>query len=87
VLQLLWEDPMNLTTVFEWFAQESISIAEQANEPERRETFTHFPDQPLKANAYSRCAHRRIGTENRRQDSAGFQCVLAVARFWFKASL
>ena len=33
---------MDLTTVFAWFAQESISIADQANEPERRETFTHL---------------------------------------------
>ena len=33
---------MDLTSVFAWFAQESISIAEQANEPERRETFTHL---------------------------------------------
>jgi hypothetical protein len=30
VLRLLWEDPMDLTSVFAWFAQESISIAEQA---------------------------------------------------------
>ena len=42
MLQLLWEDPMDLTTVFEWFAQESISIADQANEPEQRETFTQL---------------------------------------------
>ena len=33
---------MDLTSVFAWFAQESVSIAEQANEPERRETFTHL---------------------------------------------
>ena len=33
---------MDLTTVFEWFAQESISIADQANEPEQRETFTQL---------------------------------------------
>lgn len=37
VLQLLWEDPLDLTSVFAWFAQESISIAEQAAEPEQRE--------------------------------------------------
>jgi hypothetical protein len=42
VLQLLWEDPVDLTSVFAWFAQESVSIAEQANEPERRETFTQL---------------------------------------------
>jgi hypothetical protein len=36
VLQLLWEDPLDLTSVFAWFAQE------QANEPERRETFTQL---------------------------------------------
>jgi hypothetical protein len=42
MLQLLWEDPLDLTSVFAWFAQESISIAEQANEPERRETFTRL---------------------------------------------
>ena len=33
---------MDLTSVFAWFAQESISIADQANEPERRETFTRL---------------------------------------------
>jgi len=33
---------MDLTSVFEWFAQESISIADQANEPEQRETFTQL---------------------------------------------
>jgi len=33
---------MDLTSVFAWFAQESISIAEQTNEPERRETFTQL---------------------------------------------
>ena len=35
--QLLWEIPMDLASLFAWFAQESISIAEQANEPERRD--------------------------------------------------
>ena len=33
---------MNIASVFEWFAQESKSIAEQANEPEQRETFTQL---------------------------------------------
>ena len=33
---------MDLASLFAWFAQESISIAEQANEPERRETFTRL---------------------------------------------
>jgi hypothetical protein len=33
---------MDLTSVFAWFSQESISIAEQTNEPERRETFTQL---------------------------------------------
>ena len=31
------EGPMDIASVFEWFAQESISIAEQAAEPEQRE--------------------------------------------------
>ena len=33
---------MDLASLFAWFAQESISIAEQANEPEQRETFTRL---------------------------------------------
>jgi hypothetical protein len=33
---------MDLASMFAWFAQESISIADQANEPERRETFTRL---------------------------------------------
>ena len=36
------EGPMDIATVFEWFAQESISIAEQANEPEQRQAFTQL---------------------------------------------
>ena len=32
---------MDIAGVFEWFAQESKSIAEQANEPERK-TFTQL---------------------------------------------
>ena len=31
------EGPMDIASVFEWFAQESKSIAEQAAEPEQRE--------------------------------------------------
>ena len=31
------EGPMDIASVFEWFAQDSIHIAEQANEPKRRE--------------------------------------------------
>jgi hypothetical protein len=34
--------PMDLASLFAWFAQESISIAEQVNEPEQRETFTRL---------------------------------------------
>ena len=30
----------DIASVFEWFAQESIHIAEQANEPKRRESLT-----------------------------------------------
>ena len=33
---------MDIASVFEWFAQESKSIAEQAAERERRETFTQL---------------------------------------------
>jgi hypothetical protein len=33
---------MDIASVFEWFAQESKSIAEQANEPKQRETFTEL---------------------------------------------
>ena len=39
---MLWEGPMDIASVFAWFAQESISLAEQANEPERRQTFTQL---------------------------------------------
>jgi hypothetical protein len=30
---------MDIASVFEWFAQESMNAAEQANEPRQRETF------------------------------------------------
>jgi hypothetical protein len=33
---------MDIASLFAWFAQESISIAEQANEPEQRQTFTQL---------------------------------------------
>jgi hypothetical protein len=33
-----WEGPMDIASVFEWFAQETANIAEQANELKRRET-------------------------------------------------
>ena len=36
------EGPMDIAGVFEWFAQESKSIAEQAAEREQRETFTQL---------------------------------------------
>jgi hypothetical protein len=29
---------MDIASVFEWFAQESMNVAEQANEPKERET-------------------------------------------------
>ena len=34
--------PMDIASVFAWFAQESLSIAEQANEPKQRQTFTQL---------------------------------------------
>ena len=42
VLQLLWGGPMDIASVFAWFAQESLSIAEQANEPKQQQTFTQL---------------------------------------------
>jgi len=33
---------MDIASVFAWFAQESISIAEQANDPKQREMFTQL---------------------------------------------
>jgi hypothetical protein len=33
---------MDIASLFAWFAQESISIAEQVNEPEQRQTFTQL---------------------------------------------
>jgi len=38
VRAVLWEGPMDIASVLEWFAQETANIAEQANEPRRRET-------------------------------------------------
>jgi hypothetical protein len=32
----------DIASVFEWFAQESIHIAEQANEPKRRESLANL---------------------------------------------
>ena len=34
--------PMELVSLFEWFAQASIVLAEQANEAKQRETFTRL---------------------------------------------
>ena len=39
------EGPMDIASVFEWFAQESISIAEQAAEPEQREKLAELAPQ------------------------------------------
>jgi hypothetical protein len=36
------EGPMDIASVFEWFAQESKSIAEQAAEREQREKFAEL---------------------------------------------
>ena len=39
---MLWEGPMDIASVFAWFAQESISSADQANDPKQREMFTQL---------------------------------------------
>ena len=39
---MLWEGPMGIASVFAWFAQESVSIADQANDPKQREMFTQL---------------------------------------------
>jgi hypothetical protein len=47
---IMLEGPMDIASVFEWFAEESKSIAEQAIEPAQREKFAkldggiHFSD-------------------------------------------
>jgi hypothetical protein len=35
---VLWGGPMDIASVFEWFAQETANIAERANEFRRRDT-------------------------------------------------
>jgi hypothetical protein len=37
-MTVLWEGPMDIASVFDWFAQESMNVAEQAKEPKERET-------------------------------------------------
>jgi hypothetical protein len=34
---VLWEGLMDLASVFEWFAQETMNLAERANKPKQRE--------------------------------------------------
>ena len=54
------EGPMDIASVFEWFAQESKSIGEQAAERERREKFAELA--LLWASAAQQCRaeqHRR----------------------------
>ena len=50
---------MDIASVFEWFAQESKSIAEQAAEPEQREKFAELA--LLWATAAQQCQRRSTG--------------------------
>ena len=59
------EGPMDIATVFEWFAQESKMIAEQATEPVQREKFVKLAS--LWANAM---AELTSATSLPRHDSA-----------------
>ena len=68
---------MDIASVFEWFAQESKSIAEQAAERERREKFAELA--LLWASAAQQCsggAHRRVSWSAR--SSAGLFCGSSV---------
>ena len=68
---------MDLTSVFEWFAQESISIADQANEPEQRETFTHLA--LLWATAAQQCSGRAPAMQSSHAADVS-SCTCARAR-------
>ena len=56
---------MDIASVFAWFAQESIILAEQANEPKQRETFTQLA--LLWATAAQQCSGLQFALEPPRQ--------------------
>jgi len=62
---IVLEGQMDIATVFEWFAQESKNIAEQAREPAQREKFAKLAS--LWANAM---AESTSATSLARHDSA-----------------
>ena len=56
--------PMDMASVFEWFAQESMFAAELAHEPRQREIWARLAE--LWASAAARCRHeeaRAIGED------------------------
>jgi hypothetical protein len=70
---IMLEDPMDIASVFEWFAEESKSIAEQATEPAQREKFAKLAS--LWANAM---AESTSATSLPRPDSA-----VATGAIWW----
>ena len=62
---IVLEGPMDIASVFEWFAQESINIAEQAREPAQREKFAKLASLWARATTESTSA-----TSLARHDSA-----------------
>jgi hypothetical protein len=55
---LLGEHAMNLASVFDWFAQDSIRAAEQTNEPRKREILLKLASQW--AAAAQRCRDEQL---------------------------
>ena len=52
--------PMDIASVFEWFAQESVFAAELAHEPRQREIWTRLA--VMWASAAAQCHHEDAGT-------------------------
>jgi hypothetical protein len=61
---IMLEGPMDIASVFEWFAEESKSIAEQAIEPAQREKFAKL------ASLWAKMAESISATSLPRHDSA-----------------
>jgi hypothetical protein len=66
---------MDIASVFEWFAQESISIAEQAAEPEQREKLAELA--LLWASAAQQCSG---GARPRRRAGGRHEAVAPYAQ-------
>ena len=81
---------MDIATVFEWFAEESKSIAEQETEPAQREKFAKLASLWANATAESTSAtslprpdfsgvHRCVGGFRLPTQRAGLECALRLA--------